>query len=142
MAGPEPCIPATSSKRPRNGEARWRAARPLRASIAFAGGDGQWRSMSVRGAPIRDEKGDIVEWFAVNIDSTDRKQAEEALRESEELNRRALQALPAHAAVIDRNGQILAANQAWNELAAQNAAGDGPSVAVGANYFESCRRAA
>lgn len=125
--------------------AKWREAvargAPFESELRICGDDGQWRWMNVRGAPIRDEKGDIVEWFGVNIDITDRKRAEDALRQSGELNRRALQAFPVHVAVIDRNGHILATNQAWDEFARQNAAGDLPSVAVGANYLDACRRA-
>ena len=71
-----------------------------------------------------------------------RKVAEEALRESEELNRRTLQALPAHIAVIDRQGRIVTVNQAWTEFARSNGAGRRAAVAVGVNYCEVCRRAA
>ena len=69
-------------------------------------------------------------------------QAEEDLRASEELNRRTLQALPAHIAVLDRNGRILNVNEAWTEFARNNAATELDRVAVGANYLEVCRRAA
>lgn len=43
--------------------------------------DGQWRWMSARCIPIRDDSGEIVEWFGMNLDITERKEAEEALRE-------------------------------------------------------------
>jgi PAS domain S-box-containing protein len=46
--------------------------------------DGQWRWMSMRAVPVRDDSGEIVEWCGMNVDVTDRKRAEEALRESEE----------------------------------------------------------
>jgi PAS domain S-box-containing protein len=46
--------------------------------------DGQWRWMSVQVAPVHDGKGEIVEWFGMNIDITERKAAEERLRASEE----------------------------------------------------------
>ncbi len=77
----------------------------------------------------------------VFADITERKQAQEAVRASEELNRRTLQAMPAHIAVLDRQGRILAANQAWEEFGAQNRAAGEPSATVGANYLEVCRRA-
>lgn len=46
--------------------------------------DGAWRWMSVRGVPIRDCQGMIVEWFGMNIDFTELKEADEALRISRE----------------------------------------------------------
>ena len=49
--------------------------------------DGAWRWMSVHGAPIRDETGSIVEWIGMNIDITDRKEADVALRQAEALQR-------------------------------------------------------
>lgn len=38
--------------------------------------DGEWRWMSVQAAPLRNDKGEIVEWFGMNRDITDRKEAE------------------------------------------------------------------
>ncbi len=94
------------------------------------------------GRAQRDAAGALEAVVGIDLDITERRQAEEALRRTEELNRRTLQALPAHIAVLDRNGQILATNQAWDDFAAQNAAENEPSVAVGASYLEVCRRAA
>jgi len=59
----------------------------------------------------------------------------------DELCRQTLQALPAHIAVIDREGRIVRVNEAWNEFAALNAASGTAAVKVGANYLEVCRRA-
>ena len=42
--------------------------------------DGEWRWMNVYVVPIRDETGQIVEWFGMNLDITDRKRAEDQLR--------------------------------------------------------------
>lgn len=66
---------------------------------------------------------------------------EQRLR-SEDLKRWTLQSLPAHIAVVDWTGEILAVNEAWTEFARANQAGDSPSVAVGANYLAACRKAA
>ena len=74
-----------------------------------------------------------------------RRQAEGAiasLRQSEELNRQTLQALPAHVAVLNKDGRILGVNEAWEEFARGNASSDSARVTVGANYLEACRRAA
>ena len=69
-------------------------------------------------------------------------QTEEALRDSEELNRQTLQALPAHIAVIDRNGRVVVVNEAWMEFARDNDASDSDTVKVGSNYLDACRRSA
>lgn len=53
----------------------------------------------------------------------------------------ALQALPAHIAVLDRQGQVIAVNRSWTSFAARNEAADNPSVGIGSNYFEVCRKA-
>ncbi|MEG4233182.1 PAS domain S-box protein [Microcoleus sp. Pol11C3] len=45
--------------------------------------DGEYRYMSCRGVPIQNADGSIREWIGANTDITDRKQAEEALREQE-----------------------------------------------------------
>jgi PAS domain S-box-containing protein len=120
-----------------------------------ASGDDRWheefRSVSPEGRvrwhknlgrAQRDAAGALVEVVGIDLDITERKEAEEALRRSEELNRRTLQALPARIAVLDRNGQILATNQAWDDFAAQNAGSNEPCVALGANYLEACGCAA
>jgi signal transduction histidine kinase/DNA-binding response OmpR family regulator len=62
---------------------------------------------------------------------------EEKMRESERLLRSTLDALSAHIAIIDRSGQILAANMAWRKFA------DAPGGHIlrcreQTNYFEAC----
>ncbi|WP_170164838.1 PAS domain S-box protein [Thiocapsa rosea] len=42
--------------------------------------DGEWRWMSVHAAPICDCDGQVVEWIGMNLDVTERKTAEEALK--------------------------------------------------------------
>jgi len=50
--------------------------------------DGEYRWFLVRTAPLRDERGNVVEWYGVSIDIEDRKRAEEALRSTEREQRR------------------------------------------------------
>ena len=107
----------------------------------YRGADGQWHPILARGVPVRNESGEIVCWAGINLDISRLKQAEAALRASEELNRKTLQALPAHIAVIDRQGGIIAVNHAWAEFARLNDADGSPAVTVGANYCDVCRRA-
>ena len=47
------------------------------------GPDGRYHTVLSRGKPVRDENGKIVSWVGINLDITDRKAAEEALRYSE-----------------------------------------------------------
>jgi PAS domain S-box-containing protein len=46
--------------------------------------DGTYGWFKTRGVPIRDSNGNLVKWFGSCTDITDRKRAEEALRESEQ----------------------------------------------------------
>ncbi|MCS6851179.1 MAG: ATP-binding protein [Gemmataceae bacterium] len=50
-----------------------------------------------------------------------------------------LDALPLHLALVNRHGEILAVNAAWERFAGENR---GERCGVGANYLDVCRRAA
>ena len=45
--------------------------------------DGEYRWFLIRNVPLRDESGNIVKWYGTSIDIEDRRQAEEALRQSQ-----------------------------------------------------------
>jgi PAS domain S-box-containing protein len=45
--------------------------------------DGEYRWFLIRNVPLRDESGNIVKWYGTSIDIEDRKQAEDALRQSQ-----------------------------------------------------------
>ena len=68
--------------------------------------------------PISTPEGTFV--LASVIDITERKQAEAELRASEELARSILNAITAHIAVLDRQGNIVAVNSSWERLALAN----------------------
>jgi PAS domain S-box-containing protein len=72
---------------------------------------------------------------SVSKDISKRKQVEQALIASEELSRSTLNGLPAHIAIIDQEGKILAVNQAWKDFARENGA-DPEKTNEGANYLE------
>ena len=48
--------------------------------------DGSWRNMLVRGAPVRDQQGQVREWVGTSADITNRVRVEEALREEVRIN--------------------------------------------------------
>ena len=73
-------------------------------------------------------------------DITERKQMEQALRESERFIRSTLDALTKHICVIDEEGRILAVNKAWREFALENGAPP-DTVWENANYLAVCDRA-
>jgi PAS domain S-box-containing protein len=89
--------------------------------------------------PLRGESGSVV---ISHQDITERKRAEEALRESERFNQEVIDSLPTHIAVLDRNGAITAVNAAWRRFALENGADwTMKSVGVGANYLQVCQSA-
>jgi len=75
------------------------------------------------------------------MDITERKEAQAALHESERFNHATLDALSAHVAVLDENGNIMATNKAWREFALANA-NDWKAVCEGANYLTVCDESA
>jgi diguanylate cyclase (GGDEF)-like protein/PAS domain S-box-containing protein len=69
------------------------------------------------------------------------RRAQEQLRHSEAAKRAAiLNALPAHIALLDAQGSVLAVNQAWRQFAGANAL-RGPEHGIGVDYLEVCERA-
>jgi len=65
--------------------------------------DGVYRHTQVRAVPVLDGTGNLVEWVGMNADITERKQAEEALRQSEARFRIALDGSPVKVFNQDRN---------------------------------------
>lgn len=74
---------------------KWRVAlacgEPLEVEVRYRRADGKYRWYLGRQVPLRDDKGNIVKWYGTLHDIEDRKQAEWALRKSEEQNRILLQ---------------------------------------------------
>ncbi len=58
----------------------------------------------------------------------------------ERLNRAILDSLPAHIALIDGSGRIVAVNEAWRRFARENGL-RAEGAGVGADYIEVCRTA-
>lgn len=102
--------------------------------------DGTEISIADSAAPIKDTKDNILGAIMVFRDVTLERKKEEALKESEEFNRAVLASLTAHIAVLDRDGKIIAVNEAWKQFAAANGADASSQVGVGVNYLEVCRQ--
>jgi PAS domain S-box-containing protein len=82
--------------------------------------DGEVRNLHSRGYVVSDERGAAISAFGTTQDVTERRQAEEALRRSEQLLRLVLDSLPVGVAVVDREGNIVLSNPAatrvWGEV--------------------------
>jgi two-component system, cell cycle sensor histidine kinase and response regulator CckA len=74
--------------------------------------DGTPVDLSVSTAPLRDAEGRITGIMSVNVDITDRKKAEEALRESEERFRELAESLPLTVFEMDLQGRFTYVNRA------------------------------
>lgn len=74
---------------------KWRVAlacgEPLEVEVRYRRADGKYRWYLGRQVPLRDDNGNIVKWYGTLHDIEDRKQAEAALRKSEEQNRSLLE---------------------------------------------------
>ena len=73
--------------------------------------DGVYRWFKTRGVPIRDGDGNIAKWFGTCTDITDLRQAQEALRESEERFRGTFENAAVGIAHTDAGGRFLRVNE-------------------------------
>jgi PAS domain S-box-containing protein len=78
--------------------------------------DGEFRWHHVRGEPLRDQKGHIVQWYGVTIDIDERKRAEQALRESEAKIRRLVDSNIIGIFFSGLEGRVLETNDAFLRL--------------------------
>ena len=73
--------------------------------------DGVYRWFHLRGLPIRDAEGRIINWCVLQTDIEDRKRAEQALRESERELRELIDNVPGMIAVANSKGESEYLNQ-------------------------------
>jgi PAS domain S-box-containing protein len=73
--------------------------------------DGEYRWFLVRTVPLHDEHGSVVKWLGAGIDIEDRKETEEALRQSEERFAAFMDNLPGYAWMKDLQGRYVYINQ-------------------------------
>jgi PAS domain S-box-containing protein len=93
----------------KNGQATEYEARVRRA-------DGEYCWWFIRNVPLRDETGKIVRWYGTAIDIEDRKQAEQALRKSEERWRSVFENSAIGVALADLKGRFLATNHVFQAM--------------------------
>ncbi|MGE5192769.1 MAG: PAS domain-containing protein [Deltaproteobacteria bacterium] len=105
--------------------------------------DGSWKWVLDRGIARRDAAGCVDRMAGSESDISQRKDAENALRESERFARSTLDGLSAHIAILDESGTILAVNRPWRAFAAANRPAnsrDWGNVEEGANYLSICEK--
>jgi PAS domain S-box-containing protein len=81
--------------------------------------DGVYRWFQARTLPFRDANGRIVRWYNLLIDIDERKRAEEALRESEQSLRSAIDGIPGLVGILAPNGDVEAVNRQIYEYCGQ-----------------------
>ncbi|MCY7374475.1 MAG: CHASE3 domain-containing protein [Pyrinomonadaceae bacterium] len=91
------------------------------------------------GQPQFDDDGNLTHVVGFCRDITEIKRGELVLRDSESFVRAILDSLPAHIAVINKSGEIVAVNKAWRNFAETNCVKDPiDSTGIGQNYLKVC----
>ena len=100
--------------------------------------DGSWKWVMSRGAVItRTDEGRALRMLGTHVDITNRKQAEEALWESNRYQQAVFDSLAAQIAVLNHEGVILMANSAWRSYARESGQCHGQFIeGVGAPYLD------
>src|SRR5512144_2989049 len=75
--------------------------------------DGTYRWFRVKGAPIRNDAGQIVRWVGTCTDVQEKREAEEARRDSEEKLRLFIEHAPVAVAMFDHELRYLAVSHRW-----------------------------
>ncbi len=120
-------------------EAVVRSREPTTVEFLYQPKEGAPFPVEATGKPVV-EDGEVVSIQAVLRDVSERKRAEEALRESERFARGTIDGLSSSLAILDADGTILSVNRAWAEFARTND-GDLSSCGEGVNYLAVCDRA-
>jgi PAS domain S-box-containing protein len=84
---------------------------PYNVEYRLAGKDGRWRWWSARGVLLRDQRGEPKRWLGAVTDITERKRAEEALRESEAKYRTLVENIPQKVFMKDRDSRWVSINE-------------------------------
>lgn len=120
---------------------------PFRAEARIRRADGEWRLVGSYATPRLSPDGTFLGHVGLTSDITERRRADDALRDSREFAQTTIDALSSHICVLDETGTIIAVNQAWTKFAGDNPAADSnrgqpDCLGEGTNYLAVCDRAA
>ncbi len=103
--------------------------------------DGSIRWNHCIGKPQLDENGELIHIVGHCSDITENKEYESVLIERGHFSRAILDSLSAHIAVLDKSGNIIAVNEAWENFAQANCVEEQiESTGVGQNYLKVCEK--
>ncbi|MBT8304232.1 MAG: sigma 54-interacting transcriptional regulator [Bacteroidia bacterium] len=103
-------------------------------------GDDVWQWFYAKGEAVFDSKNTIIALRGTAQDITDRKIAEERVKESEASIKTILNSLQASVCVIDGTGKILQVNNSWEEFGKLNGMPRGTDYYKEYNYFDVCKK--
>ena len=99
--------------------AAWRLSlaggQPLEQEVRYRRADGEYRWFLSRALPVRNKRGEIVEWYGIAADIEDRKRAQEAERRRESELRELIEAIPAMAWSASPDSSCTYVNKNWTE---------------------------
>jgi PAS domain-containing protein len=82
------------------------AGKPFEKEARLLRADGQYRWFVIRAVPLRDEEGNIVNWYGTSIDIEDLKRAEDRVRLS-------IDTIPTMAWTVRSDGAVDFVNRRW-----------------------------
>ena len=68
--------------------------------------DGQYRWFLIQYNPLRDQRGEVIRWYAAGTDIDDRKRAEDALRSNEQSLRVTIDSIPGFVSTANAAGEV------------------------------------
>ncbi|MFO0880248.1 MAG: PAS domain S-box protein [Gemmataceae bacterium] len=81
--------------------------------------DGEYRLMDIRGVPVLDAQGQVVEWIGTDNDITDKHRAEEALKRSEARFRSLTLASSMIVWTANSDGRVVEPSRTWQQFTGQ-----------------------